>query len=165
MVRLQAHLRPRGALSLGLSGLCSARVPGSARGHLEGNQPPGTEAAPEQEERQGLTPPTVRQARAERGLAERRAPCAGRRAGRRQADPTHQREEGNLGPLGWKGILQVQVEQEERTAKRLPCVSLPRLLLFLCLDVPGPSPVLRVLVQAELQRTPTPGSLGPVPVR
>lgn len=70
-----------------------------------------------------------------------------------------------MGPLGWKGILQVEVEQEERTAKRLPCVSLPRLLLFLCLDVPGPSPVLRVLVQAELQLTPTPGSLGPVPVR
>lgn len=78
-----------------MSGLCSARVPGSARGHLEGDQPPGTEAAPEQEERQGLTPLTVRQARAERGLAERRAPCAGRRApGGKEAGRPHPSERG-----------------------------------------------------------------------
>lgn len=65
-----------------------------------------------------------------------------------------------MGPLRRKGILQVEAEQEQRTAKRPSCVSLPRLLLFLCLAVPGPSPVLRVSVQAELPPTPAPAALS-----
>lgn len=57
----------------------------------------------------------------------------------------------------------MEAEQEQRPAKRLSCVSLPRLLLFLCLDIPASSPILRVLVR-QSSSGPRPGSLEPAPV-
>lgn len=93
-------------------------------------------------------------------LGTERQALGGRRQVRRTCQTEDFTEEGNPGPLGWEGILPMEVEQGRRMQQSTcpPCLSAP-LSLLLCLEHPGSSLVLQVLVQAKLPLTPTQGSL------